>query len=307
MIKYIGLFIAGVITLVALAVILIEFDDNAEVVGVRTRRVPFVAFFILVIVLLWGSVSKVPVNSVGVKYSDIRGTISEDAYRSGLHVKIPFIDKMTTVSTELRSADIDDMQITSADSQEITLDIELQYRVLPEDAVETFKQFRSTPEDKWINTFVYQRIQRGVQNAASNYTVIEIMGSKRGDFQKEVDETVAEAMTNNHLTVHTSSVDDLKVSDAIKKSIEANAKAKQDVETARQIKAKNEVENETKVDKAKAEAEVKNIEAQAESEANRKLSEGITTELVEYLEALARQEHGWYKYNNMNPQIMEEE
>lgn len=262
-----------------------------------------------VILLVGGfsSIKKVPVNSVGVKYSDVRGTIAETPYKSGIHFKVPLVDKITTVSTELRAADIDDMQITSADSQEISLDIEMQYRVMPEDAVETFKQFRSTPEEEWINTFVYQRIQRGVQDAASKYTVIEIMGNKRGDFQKEVDETVTEAMTNNNLTVHTVSVDDLQVSESIKASIEANARAKQDVETARQVKAKQEVENETKVEKAMTEAEVKEIEAMAEAEANQKLSEGISPELVQYLEALARQEHGWYKYKNMTPTVVTEE
>lgn len=253
------------------------------------------------------SVKQVKVNTVGVKYSDIRGTISEEPLMSGLHFKVPVVDKITNVSTELRSADIDDMQITSKDAQEVTMDIELQYRIMPEDAVETFKQFRSTPEEEWISTFVYQRIQRGVQNAASQYTVIELMGEQRGDFQIEVDEAVTEAMINNHLSVHTVSVDDLQVSPAIKASIEANAKAKQDVETARQVKAKNEVENETQIEKATAEAEVKIINAEAEADANKRLSEGITPELVDYLEAQARQEHGWYMYNNMNPTIVADE
>lgn len=284
-------------------------DRDIEDISFKKLLRVLVGIIIGVVVLFFGvlSVKKIPVNSVGVKYSNIRGTITETPYKSGIHFKTPLVDKITTVSTELRSADIDDMQITSADSQQISIDIELQYRVLPENAVETFKQFRSTPEEEWISTFVYQRIQRGVQDAASKYTVIEIMGSQRGDFQKEVDETVTEAMTNNHLTVHTVSVDDLQVSEAIMKSIESNAKAKQDVETAKQVKAKNEVENETKVEKATAEAEVKQIEAEAEANANTRLSEGITPQLVEYIEAQAREKHGWYKYNGMTPEVVVEE
>lgn len=264
----------------------------------------------LVVVLFLGlllSITRVKVNSVGVMYSDIKGTITEEPLNSGMHFKVPIVDKVKTLSTELRTADIDDLQITSLDAQEVTLDIEMQYRVMPEDAVETFKQFRSTPEDEWVNTFVYQRIQRGVQNAASEYTVIEIMGEKRGEFQAAVDETVKEAMEQNHLTVHTVAVDDIQVSESIRGSIEANAKAKQDVETSRQLKAKQEVENETKIEKSTADAEVKKIEAEAEADANKKLAEGITPELIEYLEAQARQEHGWYKYKNLDPQIVAEE
>lgn len=307
MLKIIGSIIISVVVLLGIVGASVKVDKENGVLGVNSKRISVIVGILLVGIVGSSSISKVPVNTVGVKYSGVRGKITEEPYKSGLHIKVPIIDKITNVSTELRSADIDDMQITSADSQEVSIDIELQYRVMPEDAVETFKQFRSTPEEDWISTFVYQRIQRGVQDAASDYTVIEIMGNKRGEFQKRVDETVTEAMTNNHLTVHTVSVDDLQVSESIKKSIEDNARAKQDVETARQVKAKNEVENETKVEKANADAEVKEIEAKAEADANAKLSEGVTPELVEYIEALARQEHGWYKYNGMSPQVMVEE
>lgn len=261
---------------------------------------------VLIIIGILLSISIVSVNTVGVKYSDMRGTVTEEPLNPGVHMKIPFVDRVTKVSTELRSADIDDLQITTEDAQAVTIDIEMQYHVMPEDAVQTFTQFRSTPEEEWITTFVYQRIQRGVQDASSRYTVIELMGEKRGDFQLEVDEAVAVAMEENNLTVHTASVDDVQVSKSIKGSIEANAKAKQDVETARQVKAKQTVENETKVEKATADASVKTIDAEAEADANKKLQSSVTPELVDYMEAQARMEHGWYKYQNMEPTIVEE-
>lgn len=264
---------------------------------------------LLILLVLVGvlSVSYVPVNSVGVKYNRLSGTIKNEPVSSGIKFKVPLAEKITSVSTELRSADVDEIPVTSSDAQAAIIDIELQYHVLPEDAKETFKQFRSVKEDKWIESFVYQQIQRGVQEAASNYTVAELRGEKRGNFQVDVDETVKNALENNHLTLQNASVDGIKVSDSIQESIEKNAKAKQDVETAKQNKLKQEVENETAIEKEKADAQVKEIKAEAEANANKKLSEGITKELIDYLEAEARKEHGWYKYNNMDPQIIEEE
>lgn len=194
------------------------------------------------------------------------------------------------------------MQVTTQDAQRATVDIELQYSILPEDAVETFRKFRSTPEKDWIKTFLYQRIQRGVQEAASKYTVNELMGEKRGAFQAEVDATVASALEDNHLTMHTVSVDDIVVSEAILQAIEEHAKARQGVETAKQQQIRQEVENETNIAKAESEARIKEIKAEAS--ANRQLAESITPELVLYLEALAREKHGWYKYNNMHPSVM---
>lgn len=70
---------------------------------------------------------------------------------------------------------------------------------------------------------------------------------------------------------------------------------------------RQEVENETKIEEAAAQAEVKKIQAEAQANANRELTKGITPELISYLEAQARQEHGWYKYNNMKPNIVTEE
>ncbi len=285
-----------------------DYTKSEEERKSKIKKTVKIAIIVILALLISNSmIKKVPVNSVGVKYSDFKGTISSRPLSSGVKVKLPVVEKITTVSTELRSANIDDIQVTTKDAQSALVDIELQYRILPENAIETFKQFRSTPEKFWIDTFVYQRIQRGIQEAASEYTISELRGSKRGEFQARVDLTVAKALEENHLTFHSSSVDDIEISSALLQVIEESAKAKQKVETAKQEKTRQEVENETKIAKAEAEATVKEINAKAEAEANKKLTEGISEQLVKYLEVQARQKHGWYKYNNMNPTIVTNE
>ncbi|HHU62438.1 MAG TPA: hypothetical protein GXZ55_10880 [Natronincola sp.] len=115
---------------------------------------------------------------------------------------------------------------------------------------------------------------------------------------------MAASLEDNYLTMHTVSVDNIQVSNVILQAIEENARARQAVETARQQQTRQEVENETNIAKAEAEAKIKEIKAETESAANRRLAESITPELVLYLEALAREKHGWYKYNNMHPSVM---
>lgn len=83
-------------------------------------------------------------------------------------------------------------------------------------------------------------------------------------------------LENNHLTLQSASVDDIDVSQSICEAIEKHAKTKQEVETAKQNKLRQEVENERKIEQEKAKAET-------------------------------CKEHGWYKYNNKNPVIMEKE
>lgn len=264
-------------------------------------------FVIFLFVSLLGamSVSYVPVNSVGTKINTIDGVVYDEPLQSGIQFKIPFVEKISYVSTELRSADIDDMTITTKDAQSLTIDIEMQYRIDPSKAPDTYRQFKSVQEEDWIEVFVYQRIQRGVQEAASQYTIIELMGEQRGMFQADVDKAVALALESNYMLVHSTSVDDMKASASILQSIEENAKQRQAVVTAQQKQEEEKVKNETNIAKAEADAKVKQIQAEAEAEANRKLAESINDNLIKYKEAEAREKHGWYKYNNVNPKIME--
>lgn len=276
-----------------------QFDDegNFEVTQKGLRRlfvtVPIGLIAVVLFIGLANSVEVIPVNSVGTKINKYTGKIHEDVLPSGVHFRLPVVEKISYLSTELRYADIDDMAVTTKDAQGLTIDIEMQYHIDPTKAVETYKQFKSVPEDAWIKAFVQQRIQRGVQEVASNYTIIEIMGEKRGLFQVEVDKAVAEAMIANHLILHTASVDDMKAPESIVTAIQENAKARQAVETAKQKQEEEKVKNQTKVDKAEADAKARLIEAEAESKANELLAQKIDENLIRYMEAEARQKHGW--------------
>lgn len=73
------------------------------------------------------------------------------------------------------------------------------------------------------------------------------------------------------------------------KTIEPEAKAQVEKMAASAVVAQAEVAK----TKAQAEADVKVIEAQAEAESNRIIAESITPELIQMMEAQARQEHGW--------------
>ena len=81
--------------------------------------------------------------------------------------------------------------------------------------------------------------------------------------------------------------------------------------TAQQAAETQEINNQTAINKAKADAEVTKaeaqakadaqlIEAQAQAEANSKLSSSITDELIKMKEAEARLKHGWVEIQGVN-------
>ena len=51
---------------------------------------------------------------------------------------------------------------------------------------------------------------------------------------------------------------------------------------------------------------MKIIEAQAEAESNRIIAESITPELIQMLEAQARQEHGWVTVQGADAVVVQE-
>ena len=97
---------------------------------------------------------------------------------------------------------------------------------------------------------------------------------------------------------------DVELDETLMQKVQAKEQAKQDAEIAELEKQTAMAQAETDKVKAQAAADVDVIEAQAdadaakiaadaEAESNRKISESITPELIQYLEAQARMEHGW--------------
>ena len=98
---------------------------------------------------------------------------------------------------------------------------------------------------------------------------------------------------------------DVQLDDALQEKIKAKEQAKQDAEIAELEKQTAAAQAEVAKTKAQAEADVKVIEAQAEAEANRIIAESITPELIQMMEAQARQEHGWVTVQGADVVAME--
>lgn len=86
---------------------------------------------------------------------------------------------------------------------------------------------------------------------------------------------------------------DTDAGDAIEKAIADEAVAQQQIKTTKQKQENAKIENATRLEKAKTDAEEEKIKAQGIANANKTLSQSITPEILKMEEMKARQKHGW--------------
>ena len=136
-------------------------------------------------------------------------------------------------------------------------------------------------------TLITPTVQRALESVTTKYNVIDILGEKRNDIYKEIQNTLTEEFAKSGVEFYSVSIIDMDAGDEIEKAITAEAVAKKAVETAEQELLKSQTEAKQKSVIAQAEqeaaqinAETKIIEAQAEKEANELLQQSLTENIL---------------------------
>lgn len=262
---------------------------------------------VITMVLLFFSVASIPANHVGVVFNRADGGINEEPVKSGWRFHAPFLETVYDVSTythalhlkpgtDKEGAAFDDSLVTQTkDGQWLAIEAEVQYRILPENAIEVFEQFKSNNGeiDDNLKEKMPSIIQRAVERVTSKYDVVEALGEKRAEMQEELELIVSEELIKYGITLQSFTLVDTDAGDEIEAAIAQEAVEQQNIATAKQHQEKARINNQTELEKAQAEAERKQIQAEAEAKANKELSDSVTPELVSYLEAQARQKFGW--------------
>lgn len=291
---------------------------NQEFKGVITSIVLGVVG-LLVVVLLFFSVASIPANHVGVVFNRFDGGINEEPVKSGWRFHAPFIESVYDISTYTHALHLkpgtnkdgeafDDSLVTQTkDGQWLAIEAEVQYRILPEDAIEVFEQFKSNSGDidDNLKAKMPSVIQRAVERVTSKYDVVEALGEKRAPMQDELEVVVAEELIKYGITLQSFTLVDTDAGDEIEAAVAQEAVEQQNIATAKQHQEKARINNQTELEKAQAEAERKQIQAQAEAKANKEIADSVTPELVGYMEALGRQKHGWIEVQGVSDVIVD--
>jgi regulator of protease activity HflC (stomatin/prohibitin superfamily) len=246
------------------------------------------------------------INSGEVGIKKTLGEYDEESLKPGFHILIPAVQKVIIVDTKVRLINyksVEDMSgydsgikinpaINILDSRGLPVSIEItvQYRLLPDTASNTIANWGLSWEDKIVNPVV----RNIVRNVIGGYTAEELP-TKRNEIATLIENgirTQIEALDGKPVSIQSVQLREIVLPLKIKEQIERVQIANQESERVKYevLRAKQEAEKQAALAKGQADknrieaqgrADAVAIEAKAQAKANDLISKSLTTKLIE--------------------------
>ena len=216
------------------------------------------AFMLL---LLFGSFTKVKANEVGIIYDDRKGVLEEVKFE-GFQTKSIF-EHITRISTTNKTAQITVSGQTN-DSAYADFIITLVYKI---ESVNAGKFYKATSSKDIATEQLSSMVKEALQSSTIKFDIYSILGDKLEDVRIDFTNNLTQIMLERYsITLVSTSFDDIDAGERIENIIKNKAEALQQIEIAEAEKQKAQVEKETELIKAETEAQAQKIKAEAEAE-----------------------------------------
>lgn len=261
---------------------------------------------VLVVILFVLNIKVIPAGYVGVQYNINKG-VEEKVLGQGWHLVSPTV-KVKTYTVGLEQSYLtkkkkgdsrkdESFSASSSEGKALQIDLTYSYQFKSNKVSEVFTRFKGQDGEDVRDQFIKPNIVSWTKEVISRYKVSDILGSDRANVNTTLTEYLADKFEEYGITISNVSLIDITVDKKTREAINAKITAQQKAETQK-------INNQTAIDKAKADAEVQKTEAEAkakaelisaeaEAKANKKLSNSITDQLIKMKEAEARLKHGW--------------
>jgi regulator of protease activity HflC (stomatin/prohibitin superfamily) len=241
----------------------------------------------LVVVLLGASttmVVQIDAGQIGVK--KLFGKVQDDVLQSGLHVVNPLVDiekidvktmnyTMSGVHDEGEKEGDDAIRVLTSDGLEVTIDLSVLFRVVPNDAPRLVKETGLDYVDKIVRPLTRTRIR----DNAVYYEAVALYSTKRDEFQTRIFKSIEEDFKKRGLLLENLLVRNITLPQSVKAAIETKINAEQEAQKMQFV-----------LQKEKQEAERKRVEAQGISDYQRIISESLTDKQLQYEQIKAQTE-----------------
>lgn len=239
---------------------------------------------LVIIMMLIGSCTIVKPGHRGVLVTT--GKVSTYVKGEGLHLKLPFIQKIIPVSVMVTQAKFENMSAASSSMQDVFTDVTLNYHINPERVNRYFVRFGKEPSSV-IDNLIAAKLQELVKSLTNAYTTEQLL-QRRTVLRDSVYVKLNRVAVNYDIVIDEFSMTNFRFSSAYQASIEEKQVMEQRALTAQRQK-----------EVAQQEGEARIITARAEAEANRLKQAAITPQLIRYEEVMVLKE----KWNGELPQV----
>jgi regulator of protease activity HflC (stomatin/prohibitin superfamily) len=239
---------------------------------------------LMVIGALTASVIQIDAGQVGVK--KLFGKVQDDVLGSGLHMINPLLDiekldvktqnyTMSGVHDEGTQSGDDAIRVLTSDGLEVTIDLSVLYRLIPNDAPKMLKETGVDYEDKIVRPITRTRIR----DNAVYYEAIALYSTRRDEFQSRIFKSIEADFKSRGLLLENLLVRNITLPQSVKTTIEQKINAEQEAQKMQFI-----------LQKEKQEAERKRVEAQGIADYQRIISESLTDRQLQYEQIKAQLE-----------------
>lgn len=260
-------------------------------------------------------IERVPVGYVGVVYS--AAGVEDQTLSQGWHILSPLkkvswfpISQQQIVFSDdpadYNDKEHDDWSIDApADGGTVKINLTVNYNFMPDRVVDLYSWFNGMDGESLVESRIQNSIIAYVKEVTPRFSVMDIYSDKKAEVNQAITDYLNEKLSNEYgINVVSALVIDVELDDTLLQKVQAKEQAKQDAEIAELEKQTAMAQAETDKVKAQAAADVDLIQAQADADAakiaadaeaaaNQSVAQSITPELIQYLEAQARMEHGW--------------
>ena len=236
----------------------------------------------------YGFFAKVNAGYVGIR--EYFGKVPDEPLQPGFHIT-RFFEHVHPVDVRTQRNTYK-MEAFSSDIQQVIVTVAVNSNVSSESAGTLYK----TVGMNYLTTLMEPRLLENVKVVISQYTA-ESLIAQREALSKQVLELMQQDLKSYGIVISNISVENIDFTDAFESSVEAKQVATQEKQRAKTIQEQQTMEAqqaaerqkiaaqaEAEVAKTKADAEAYAVraKAEAEAEANKKINESLTRDLIDY-------------------------
>lgn len=255
-----------------------------------------VTLFVLLLVVdllnpSYGFFAKVDAGYAGVV--DYFGDVKDQPLKPGFHIT-KYFEHVHPVSIRTEKTTYT-VEAFSSDIQQVVMTISVNSNVSEDSAGVLYKKVGM----KYKDTLLEPKIQENSKVVISKYTA-EALIENREKLSGEVLEKMKKDISPYGINVTSVSIENLDFTDAFESAVEAKQVATQEKQRAKTQEEQKTMETQQAAERARIDAEAKanvekiaadaeayavSVKAQAEAEANRQISESLTRDLIDYVQA----------------------
>lgn len=204
---------------------------------------------VCVLIIIFNCFKSIPTGYVGIKTQF--GKVQDVVLHEGLNGKIPFIEKIVLMNCKTQKCE-HTMETSTKDLQVINnFKIAVNYNVNTEKASELYRTVGENYEQTIIEPAIYESVKYGT----SNYTAEEMV-TMRGVVSDTIWEILKHKLEDKGIIITAVSILNLDFSAEYDQAIERKQVVEQQTKTSQLELEKAKIDNEKRIENAKAEAEV---------------------------------------------------